>query len=546
MIKFHLPAGWQYAKIEDILELQEDGKLIHQGWSPQCDSTSADVEEWGVLKTTAIQDGIYLDYENKRLPKNKVPKTRIEVKNGDLLITNAGPRTRCGVICLVKDTRKHLMISGKMYRLRFPNSLIDNRFVESWLRTSYAQKELNDRKTGINESGLNMTQSRFLSLPIVVAPFAEQKVIANKLDSLLEKSHTLKTRIEKIPNILNRLRQSVLTAAINGKLTEAWRIQNQSEKWKTVSLFDVIESKPRNGYSPRRAEYKTAVKNLTLSAVTKGFFIENCFKYVDIDVPHDSYLWVKNNDILIQRANSIEYVGISAIYEGTDDKYIYPDLMMKIHANEKIHTKFLHYSLLSDETRGYFRKNASGTTGNMPKINQITVAATPIHLPSLLEQFEIVRRVEKLFTQVDYIEEKINTALKHINSLKPSLLAKAFRGELSEEWRAENPDSIKDKNSATALLEKIKTQRLEIIKKSKVKKNKKIQKEEPEKKEVITENPVLFIIEKHGVISPQELFDELKVSRSLDEILNEVSQLIDNKLIVEVFVGNKKHLATKI
>lgn len=460
MTDVKLPEAWMQVPIEDILAVQEDGKLIHQGWSPQCDGVPATDGEWGVLKTTAVQDGYYLEHENKRLPIDKSPKPRIEVRRGDLLITNAGPRSRCGVICLVSETRSQLMISGKIYRLRFPDTMIDSRFVESWLRTALIQKELNDRKTGINESGLNMTQARFLTLPVIVAPLAEQKNIANSLGTLLALVDSSKIRLEKIPQILKHFRQSVLASALSGKLTEGWREINPSEKWKTVTLLDVIQSKPRNGYSPKGVEYDTTIKNLTLSAITKGYFLEGCFKYVDIDIADDSYLWVKNSDILIQRANSLEYVGISAIYEGKDNKYIYPDLMMKFRVNESILTKYLHYSLLSEATREYFRENASGTTGNMPKINQGTVSATPINLPTISEQTEIVRRVEQLFAYADTIEKQMQAALLRVNNLTQSILAKAFRGELTAQWRAENPDLINGENSAEALLVRIKQERL--------------------------------------------------------------------------------------
>jgi type I restriction enzyme S subunit len=118
---FELPHEWCLTDIENILTPQSDGKLVHQGWSPQCDRVPAEKGEWGVLKTTAIQDGYFLEDANTRRPEGKEPKPRIEVKAGDLLVTNAGPRARCGVICLVNQVRPKLMISGKIYRLRFPH-----------------------------------------------------------------------------------------------------------------------------------------------------------------------------------------------------------------------------------------------------------------------------------------------------------------------------------------------------------------------------------------------------------------------------------------
>ena len=103
------------------------------------------------------------------------------------------------------------------------------------------------------------------------------------------------------------------------------------------------------------------------------------------------------------------------------------------------------------------RKVAAG--GNQPNLNLNKVREIPILLPSLPEQHEIVRRVEQLFAYADTIEKQVNSALTRVNSLTQSILAKAFRGELTAQWRAENPDLISGENSAAALLEKIKAER---------------------------------------------------------------------------------------
>ncbi len=79
--------------------------------------------------------------------------------------------------------------------------------------------------------------------------------------------------------------------------------------------------------------------------------------------------------------------------------------------------------------------------------------------PSLTEQTEIVRRVDQLFAHADRIEQQVNNALARVNNLTQSILAKAFRGELTEKWRKENPELIRGENSAEALLERIKAER---------------------------------------------------------------------------------------
>lgn len=83
----------------------------------------------------------------------------------------------------------------------------------------------------------------------------------------------------------------------------------------------------------------------------------------------------------------------------------------------------------------------------------------PINLPPYSEQTEIVRRIEELFAFADTVEQKANAALERVNNLTQSILAKAFRGDLTADWRSENHDLISGENSAEALLEKIKTER---------------------------------------------------------------------------------------
>lgn len=80
-------------------------------------------------------------------------------------------------------------------------------------------------------------------------------------------------------------------------------------------------------------------------------------------------------------------------------------------------------------------------------------------LPNKEEQNEIVRRVEQLFAYADRIEQQAKAAKTRVDNLTQAILAKAFRGELTADWRAANPDLISDDNSAAALLARIQTER---------------------------------------------------------------------------------------
>ena len=181
-----LPDGWRLTKLGQVLTLQSNGKLVQQGWSPRCHTRPAEEGEWGVLKTTSIQAGSFHDTHHKALPDELRARPAIEVQPGDLLITCAGPRARCGVPALVRTTRPRLMMSGKMYRLR-PTEVLDARYLEAWLLSPVAQKLIDQMKTGISDSGLNLTHGRFLELPVPVPPLVEQLRIVDVLDGHLSR-----------------------------------------------------------------------------------------------------------------------------------------------------------------------------------------------------------------------------------------------------------------------------------------------------------------------------------------------------------------------
>ncbi|HEY9708782.1 MAG TPA: restriction endonuclease subunit S, partial [Oculatellaceae cyanobacterium] len=178
-----------------------------------------------------------------------------------------------------------------------------------------------------------------------------------------------------------------------------------------VRLGELLVFGPRNGYSPKPVDYVTPVKSLTLSATTSGKFNNQYFKYIDEKIESDSHLWLEDGDILIQRANTIEYVGVTAIYWGADQEFIYPDLMMKIRIANGLHLDFLHQAINSKSSRKFLRERASGTSGSMPKINQMTVNSLPLPLPPCAEQGRIIAKVDRLMSLCDELEAKLTQSI---------------------------------------------------------------------------------------------------------------------------------------
>lgn len=455
-----LPISWKYAPIQDLLAPQEDLKLIHQGWSPKCHKEAAPEKGWGVLKTTAIQDGEFVEHENKRLPSDKEPRTNLEVKVGDLLLTCAGPRRRCGVATLVRRTRGQLMISGKMYRMRADDRVVIPGYIEAWLRAPEAQEAIDAMKTGINESGLNLTHDRFRQLPVRVPPLAEQEEIAAKLGELLTKVDTIKARLNAIPVLLKRFRQSVLAAAVSGRLTEGWRNQREiaSETWPRVELQQVCEKHRLITYGVIKLgkEVRDGTPCLRTSNVRRLRFELDGLKKIDPNLSAEySRTVLRGGEVLVNVRGTLG--GVAVVDEDMAGWNVSREVAVVPVDPKKLSPKLLSFWLASDLSQNWLGRVKKGVA--YVGINIKDLKTLPVGLPTDEEQAEIVRRVDQLFAFADQIEKRVQAAHNRVNRLTPSILAKAFRGELTAEWRAQHPELITGENSAEALLARIRTER---------------------------------------------------------------------------------------
>ena len=339
----------------------------------------------------------------------------ILVKNGDLVIS--GINVEKGALAIYKgDTDALATIHYSSYT--YDEDKIDIDFLKWYLQSNIFRNILKEQvKGGIKTE---IKPKTFLNLEIILPDLITQKQIALKLNKLEWNVKDLDFTCFYNKQIIKDLRQSILEGSL----------YNKDIKYSNKILQDVIIEKPKNGFSPKPVNYKTAIKVLTLSATTSGKFDSNCYKYVDIEIDNNSELWLTPNDILVQRGNSIDYVGIAAIYDGKEKEFIYPDLMIKIRANnEIILPEYLYYILISPSIRKYFKDNAIGTSGSMPKINHTILLNTPIKYPELETQKNILNQIKFLEDLIDKLELENNNAQKASSELLQSIMQKYFTPE---------------------------------------------------------------------------------------------------------------------
>ncbi|WP_294828469.1 restriction endonuclease subunit S [uncultured Gilliamella sp.] len=282
-----------------------------------------------------------------------------------------------------------------------------------------------------------INKSKFEKTPIIIPPLSEQKIIAEKLDLLLAEAQETKSRLEQIPELLKQFRQSVLSDAVSGKLTEDCTYHSRSNN---IILGNVLE-----------LAYGKSLPAKFRSGDGYPVYGSNG------EIGKHKQKLVNGPFIIVGRKGSYGEITWSDSSGWPIDTTYY--VVLKIKSN----LKFIFYLL---QTLGLNQLNRSTA---IPGLNREDAYKLKINLPSIQEQNEIVRRVEQLFAYADKIEQQVNTALEKVNHLPQSILAKAFRGELTAQWRAENVDLITGENSAASLLEKIQVERAQNNKNKKKK-----------------------------------------------------------------------------
>ncbi len=435
-----------------------------------------------VVKISNVQYGEYIEKNQEYLPKSFLNDySNYVVSENDLLIALTRPITNDQLkICRYPKESEQGLLNQRVAKLS-PDKLLPESFILYQFRTEKFMKQV---KSGLSETlQPNLSPKALAGFECVIPPLAEQKVIAVKLDMLLAKVDSIKGRLDAVPDTLKRFRQSVLAAAVSGKLTDEWRENRAgtinevfaSEKslitfkektlgslpktWKWLR-FDQVAGIASNLVDPN--ENKDSI-HIAPNHIESWSGVAEGYQTVEQDGVKSAKHKFFKGQIVYSKIRPYLAKAIIAEFDGLCSADMYP-------INAKINTGYLFRWMMTSEFTDWASNAESRSV--LPKINQKDLSKIPVPTPPLEEQTEIVRRVEKLFAYADKVEAKVNAAQERVNKLTQSILAKAFRGELTAKWREQNPDLISGENSAEALLEKIKAEREKLKPKKKTRKRK--------------------------------------------------------------------------
>ncbi len=287
-------------------------------------------------------------------------------------------------------------------------------------------------------------------------PIKIQEQIVNKIE---EQTTIIESGVGEIKTAKKRLQKYwsvILKSALEGEFTRSLDTEHEAQtgtidvkhfpniptEWEVTDFNSILGEPLRNGKSAKKSKTEDGIRALTLSAVTERDFSEENTKITVANPDEVSDLWLKNGDILIERSNTEEYVGLASLYRGEDDWAIFPDLMVRARVDESIvMPEYVEYVLRSAYARHYFRKNSKGSSGSMPKINQSHIKELPIPVPPLSEQKELVNVLDQYQSTITDIEESISQNMARAKNLKQSILKHALNGSLDDQT---SPDKKKE------------------------------------------------------------------------------------------------------
>ena len=285
---------------------------------------------------------------------------------------------------------------------------VNKTFVEYFWRSK--SQAIQSMGTGTTVKGIRLEDIRSLEVPL--APVAEQKRIADKLDTVLTRVDAVNTRLARVAPLLKRFRQSVLAAATSGRLTEDWRGGRAvNETWRVIPLGKYVENHDgarvpisETLRTERRGAYPYYGASGVIDTID-GFTHEGKFVLIGEDGAN-----------LVTRSKPIAFIATGKIWVNNHAHVL--------KCKEGASDEYLAYYINSIDLTPYVSGSAQ------PKLNQKNLNTIPVPVPPTEEQTEIVRRVETLFAFADRLEARLAQAQTAATRLTPALLAKAFRGEL--------------------------------------------------------------------------------------------------------------------
>lgn len=275
---------------------------------------------------------------------------------------------------------------------------------------------------------VHVTKGKFENTHIFLPPLPEQLAIVSKIEELLSDLENGKQQLLTAQQQLKVYRQSLLKAAFDGRLTnEGVNEGVLPEGWKWVKLKEV-SNEISDGDHQAPPKSNEGIPFITISNVNKNTNKIDFTETFKVDVIYYSNLKYnrkpQKGDVLYTVTGSF---GIPILID-FDKEFCFQRHIGLIRPKEIINQKWLFYLLQSPNIYSQAKNAATGTAQKTVSLSSLRNFEIPYC--TLSEQHQIVEILESKLTICDKIAETISQSLLQADTLKQSILKKAFEGKL--------------------------------------------------------------------------------------------------------------------
>lgn len=405
-----LPEGWKWVRLRDISE-------VVMGQSPSGGDTTDDSSYTPLIGGASDMGQLYPE-----VTKYTRHPTKLSNKN-DI------------IVCIRATLGRPIFSDGEYCLGRGVAAIRSRKMSSQFIRFLFINFEqyLYDNATGTTFSQVNSDTLK--KMPVPFPPIDEQQRIVDRVESLFAKLDEAREKAEAVLDGFESRKAAILHKAFTGELTAKWRNEKGIDKrtWKERDFSYVIKKieAGKNIRCEERPPQKNEIGIVKVSAVTWGFFNENESKTCNDISLYNKSIQIKTGDFLFSRANTIQLVGNCVIVRDVNKRLMLSDKILRLTINDNIYNKYILYFSMSTMYRNQIVNLASGNQDGMRNISQKNLLKIRIMLPMKEEQQEIVRILDTLLEKERQVKEAAEEVLERIDLMKKSILAKAFRGELT-------------------------------------------------------------------------------------------------------------------
>lgn len=417
-----LPENWCWVKFGSLAKDMADGPF----GSNLKTEHYINEKEVRIIQLSNVSENGWKD-DNVRYTTFEHAKTisRSIVKPGDIVITKMMPAGRA-MIC--PNLEKEYVLSSDSVKF-VPWDCLDRKYMTLGINSTVFRKQVQENTQGITRARTSLKKLKSYIYPL--APLAEQKRIVYRIESLFAKLDEAKEKIQQVLDGAEMRKAAILHKAFTGELTKNWRKENgiSEDSWVEYTLQSVCTMKITDGThkTPTYSDKENGVVFLSAKDITSGEINWENTKYITSELHKELYsrLAPQINDILLAKNGT---TGVAALVKEDKVFDIYVTLALLRPNVEIVIPEYLLNIINSPLCKVQFNENLTGI--GVPNLHLRDIKDVKIKVPSISEQEIISDKVEMLLANEGMVTKNCLKQIEVIDTMKKSILAKAFRGEL--------------------------------------------------------------------------------------------------------------------